>query len=554
MCLTDKPSAAPRTRQTQVSHKSGPFVASVAACLALLACSDGNPPEGKLGQVEGFYGGVVSDSPRAAEIGRDILAVGGNAVDAAVATYFAMAATLPSSASLGGGGVCLVHNSKARKTEALTFLTKVSAGGTGVSGVPVGVPGNVRGMAALHARYGAVRWEELVAPGERLARLGTIAPRSLIADLQVAANAIQQDPVTRRVFSTPEGRLLREGDPWVQEDLAATLGNIRLRGAGEFHVGNLARQYVQAVRGAGGQLSMEDMRDQTPVWSAPIAQKFGNHQIYFAPAPSAGGVLTAEMWNLLESRDTYEGTNAQNYPHAIAEMSKRAYADRSNWLNANDGFAGDPAGVLSQTQIDSLLASYRAEQATPLSALPRQPQQRPNDAPAAALVAVDRFANAVACNFTTNGFFGGARIAGSTGVLISPAPGVNGRGPAAVGPMLVANVNTGDFFFAGAASGGTSGPAVLTQVAANAMLLKRPLSEAMRMPRALHPGLPDKVYAESGAAAALRARGHMVEELPELGQVSAIHCAKGLHEERASCSAMADPRGNGLALSAPSAR
>jgi len=118
----------------------------------------------------------------------------------------------------------------------------------------------------------------------------------------------------------------------------------------------------------------------------------------------------------------------------------------------------------------------------------------------------------------------------------------------------VSNANTGDFFFAGAASGGTSGPAVLAQVAANAMLLKRPLAQAMSMPRALHPGLPDKVFAEPAAAAALRARGHVVDELSPLGQVSAIHCSQGLNEERTSCSVAGDPRGNGLALSAPNTR
>ncbi len=530
-------------------------MASILAGLMLAGCDDSGPAEGRLGHVEGFYGGVIADSPRAAEVGRDILAIGGNAVDAAVATYFAMAATLPSTASIGGGGVCLVHNSKARKTESLSFLTKVSTGELEMTGgVPVGVPGNVRGMAALHARYGAVRWEELVSPGERLARLGTIAPRALMVDLQAASGIIEQDPVTRRVFSTADGRLIREGDPWVQEDLAGTLGNIRLRGAGEFHVGNLARQYVQAVRAAGGRLSMDDMRDQTPVWSEPLALKWGNHQAYFAAPPAGGGLLTAQMWSLLESRDTYERSSAELHPHVIAEMSKRAYAERSNWLNAADQFVGDPASVLSPTQIDTLLASYRADQPTPAFALPRPPQQRPNDAPAAVLVTVDRFANAVACNFTTNGFFGGGRIAGNTGVLIAPAPGINGRGAAAVGPMLVANTNTGDFFFAGAASGGTSGPAVLAQVAANAMLLQRPLSEAIHRQRALHPGQPDQVYAEPGAADALRARGHAVEELRVLGQVSAIHCTGGLHAQRTSCSVVADDRGHGLALSAPQTR
>ncbi len=519
------------------------------ALAALAGCSDGSPAEGKLGLVQGFYGGVIADSPRAAEIGRDILAIGGNATDAAVAAYFAMAVTLPSSASIGGGGTCLVHNSKARKTEALMFLTKPSTGGG--AGVPVGVPGNVRGMAALHARYGAVRWEELVAPAERLARLGTVTPRALIADLQVAAAAVQQDAVTKRVFSRSDGSLLREGDPWVQEDLAVTLGGIRLRGAGDFYLGPLARQYVAAVRGAGGQLSTEDMRDQTPEWREPITLNWGNHKVYFAPPPAGGGVLSAQMWSLLESRDAYRSGGDANRAHVAAEMSKRAYAERSNWLDSRNVFVADPATVLSPTRIDTLLSSYRVDQVTPAATLPQPPRQRPNDAPAAALVAVDRFANAVACSFTTNGFFGGARIAGSTGVLISPAPGINGRGPAAIGPMIVANTNTGDFFYASAASGGTSGPAVMTEVAANALLLGKPLPEAVSLPRVLHAGIPDQVYVEPGAADALRARGHAVEQIPVLGQVGAVYCVEGLHAKRSTCTVVADERGHGLGLSAP---
>lgn len=523
-----------------------------AAVLALSGCGSDGPAEGKLGLVEGFYGGVIADSPRAAEIGRDVLSIGGNATDAAVAAYFAMAVTLPSSASIGGGGVCLVHNSKERKTEALLFLSKPPAGGG--AGVPVGVPGNVRGMAALHARYGAVRWEELVAPGERLARLGTLTPRALVSDLQIAAAALQQDPVTKRVFSRADGALLREGDPWVQEDLATTLGAIRLRGAGDFHLGALARQYVAAVRGAGGQLTTEDLRDQTPVWVQPTTLKWGNHQVYFAPPPVGGGLLSAQLWSLFENRNTYQGAGDANRAHVAAEMTKRAYAERSNWLDQRDSVVGDPAAILSPARIDTLLSTYRADQSTPLSALPQAPQQRPNDAPAAALIAVDRFANAVACNFTTNGFFGGARIAGSTGVLIAPAPGINGRGAAAIGPMIVANTNTGDFFYASAASGGTSGPAVMAEVAANAMLLQKPIAEAVRLPRVLHRGLPDQVYAEPEAAAALRARGQNVEQLPVLGQVGAIYCVEGLHAQRRSCTVAADERGHGLGLSAPTAR
>ena len=97
--------------------------------------------------------------------------------------------------------------------------------------------------------------------------------------------------------------------------------------------------------------------------------------------PAAGGVLAAQMWSLLDSRDTYAGTNDQNYPHAIAEMSKRAYAERSHWLDQNDNFVGDPASVLAPAHIATLLASYRPEQAAPAATPPGQPDSPPAGAP-----------------------------------------------------------------------------------------------------------------------------------------------------------------------------
>jgi hypothetical protein len=116
--------------------------------------------------------------------------------------------------------------------------------------------------------------------------------------------------------------------------------------------------------------------------------------------------------------------------------------------------------------------------------------------------------------------------------------------------MIVANTNTGDFLFAGSASGGTSGPAMLAAVAAGSLLLNQPLSVSLRAPRVLHPGMPDKVFAEPGTGDALRGRGYTVEDLQSLGQVDAIACPKGLREEARSCEVGSDPRGFGLGLGA----
>jgi gamma-glutamyltranspeptidase/glutathione hydrolase len=274
---------------------------------------------------------------------------------------------------------------------------------------------------------------------------------------------------------------------------------------------------------------------------------------YFAPPPSGGGLLTAEIWSMLQ-RARYASASPEQRAALFVEITRRAYADRSYWTDASDQVREDPRAILAQQHIDQLMAGYAAERATPAGSLPRPPQPRQNDAPGASLVVVDRFANAVTCAFTTNGFFGGARVAGTTGILLSPAPGVGGHGSPAIGPMLISNPNTGDFIFAGSASGGTSGPAMLALVAADSLLLAQPLDSSLKAPRALHPGAPDKVFAEPGLASGLRSRGDAVEELQSLGQVDAIVCPNGLREEAKSCQVGTDPRGFGLALGAAAAR
>ncbi len=539
-------------RHPGVTGKFGRFVAAAILLSAVVSCGDSGPKQGQVGYVEGFFGGVVADEPNSAQVGRDVLTAGGTAVDAAVATYFAMAVMLPSSASIGGGGVCLVHWAKDRKTEALTFLTKLPAPGSPGS-VAVGVPGNVRGMAALHARYGVLRWEQLISPAERMARLGAPVSRALARDLAAASAVIQQDPVTRRAYSQPNGQLVIEGSPWLQDDMAATLGSIRLRGAGELYSGPLARQFVDAVRAGNGILSIEDMRNQTPVWSDAVMLPFGDHVAYFAPPPTGGGILTAEIWSMLV-RNRYDGVSADQRSALFTEITRRAYGDRSYWLDGTDQVREDPRSILTQQHIDALMAGYAPERATPATSLVRVPQPRPNDAPGASLVVVDRYANAVVCAFTTNGSFGGVRVAGSTGILLAPAPGVGGHGSPAIGPMMVANPNTGDFIFAGSASGGTSGPAMLAAVAANTLLLRQPLADSLQAPRALHPGSPDKIFAEPGIAGVLRARGDTVDELQSLGQVDAIVCPDGLREKSKTCQVGTDPRGFGLGLSAAPTR
>jgi gamma-glutamyltranspeptidase/glutathione hydrolase len=229
------------------------------------------------------FSAVAADESRAAEIGRDILLAGGNAADAAVAMYFAMAVTLPSAASLGASGACIVHNDKTKAAEAFVF-PPIAAQGT-VGGQPFIVPSGVRAITLMHVRHGQLRWEATVAPAERLARFGVPLSRALSRDLQSAGAALGGDREARRIFG---GGAMAEGTTLTQPELAGTLGAIRQRGGVDFFQGQVARTMSEQIAQMGGSLPLESLRAAVPQASAPTAEGYGRRRVYVAPAPAAG--------------------------------------------------------------------------------------------------------------------------------------------------------------------------------------------------------------------------------------------------------------------------
>ena len=227
------------------------------------------------------FSAVAADESRAAEIGRDILLAGGNAADAAVAMYFAMAVTLPSAASLGASGACIVHNDKTKAAEAFVF-PPIAAPGT-VGGQPFIVPSGVRAITLMHVRHGSLRWEATVAPAERLARFGVPVSRALARDLQTSGAMLGG-----RAFG---GGALAEGSTLTQPELAATLGAIRQRGGVDFFQGQTARTMSEQL---GGALTVEALRAAVPQAGAPMMESYGmRRRVYVAPAPAAGASALA---------------------------------------------------------------------------------------------------------------------------------------------------------------------------------------------------------------------------------------------------------------------
>jgi gamma-glutamyltranspeptidase/glutathione hydrolase len=236
----------------------------------------------------GKFAAVSADEGQAAEVGRSILQEGGNATDAAVAMYFAMAVTLPSAAGLGASGACIVHDAKTKAGEVFAF-GPVAAPGP-IKGAPFIVPTAVRAIALMQIRHGQARWELDIAPSEKLASLGVPVSRGLARDLAVGAASLNDD--ARRIF-TRNGVPLGAGDRLVQSDLAATLSVIRRGNGVDFFQGNFARRLSDQIAQLGGSLPVEALRNAVPKAGSPAFESDGGYRVYVAPPPMNGSSALA---------------------------------------------------------------------------------------------------------------------------------------------------------------------------------------------------------------------------------------------------------------------
>jgi len=525
-------------------RKSGARLLALAGlALWVGACGSGDDETLKIGPVEGFAGVLAADEPHAALIGRDVLGNGGNAGDAAVAMYFAMAVTLPSRAGLAGGGVCLVFDHGDKAAEVIEFLPQAGPSG----GV---VPRGVRAMAALHARYGLIRWEPLVAPAENLARFGHSVSRALARDLVRAAATIRSDRELSRIFRSGTGRLPGEGDRVLQPDLSSVLAGIRLQGAGYMHVGPFTRRFAEAASAAGQRLSPMELRGALARFQAPAQLRFGTETLYFSVPPAADGLLAAVLWQLLTEVRDYDSAPPDERPHLFVEAAMRAFADRASWL-APGGQSREPApDLLAEDRLARLMADYNAGRHTAAFRLSPAPESRPEDPDGAGFAVGDRWGNAVACSLTMNGLFGAGRIAPDTGVLLAAPPLGGNDGTLSPSVAILGNEPNGDAHLALAASGGAAAPTALVAALLGVLALDQPLEEVIAAPRLHHGGAPDLVLYEAGVPPteldALRARGHGMAEAEALSRVGGFYCVEGLRDIKYGCAANSDPRGWGL--------
>jgi len=505
-----------------------PIIAGSVLGLTVIGCG---PREqlGSPGYVEGFIGGAAADEPRASLVARDILASGGTAGDAAVALAFTLAVTYPSSAGLAGGGSCVGFDPRQNRVDSIDFwprrVGEFSAG-------DVAVPSFVRGMSALHARFGRLPWSQVLAPAENLARFGEIVSRALSADLSDAGAAAVRQPNVQAMFAAAaDGKT--EGMTLRQVDLAGVIGQVRARGGGEFYAGTLARRIVDGFVAAGGKLSLDELRRYAPTVAQAPGIRFGFNHISFTT--NYNGSETHTLAQLLtDPRHVSQVADPHVFVEAVARM--RVMGPSATMRDFNPGVASN---------LEALSRGANRVAAPPESTQSRRPG-------ATSFVVADRQGSAVGCALTMNAPFGTGRIIQGTGMFMAPAVAEHGVDGAA---LLVHNPTTRSFVYLGAGTGGPAAPSALLYVVQWATNFETGLTRAMSSPRLHHTGFPAFVQVERGldgdVLRALERRRHQLVQVPALGRVNAMYCARGLPNRGVGlCEVLADPRGNGLATSA----
>ncbi len=517
-------------------------------------------------------GMVVAQEKIAARVGLDILKQGGNAVDAAVATGFALAVTLPRAGNLGGGGFMVVHLAKENRDVALDYreiapaatASDVFLDASGAadpkksrdSGLGVGVPGTVEGLAHAREKWGSGKFSlaDLLAPAIRLARLGVPIEDDLADSLPQAARRLGRWPSSRSIFFGPDGNTLGPGETLVQTDLAATLERIAAGGPRAFYEGETAEKIVAAVRGAGGLMTADDLRGYTPMERPVVRGTYRGHEIVSMPPPSSGGVHLIELLNILEHFPVAEtGPQSAATIHVMTEAMKLAFADRAEWL-ADPDFVKIPlSGLLSKKYAARLASEISTERARPSAEIKHVDPAPYEGDQTTHFSVVDREGNAVANTYTLNFSYGLGLVAEGTGVLLnnelddfaarpgSPnafglvggaanAPGPRKRPLSSMTPTIVLKDGKVEIV-----TGSPGGPRIITTVLEQISDLVdhgMNAAEAMQAPRFHHQWLPDELRVERGLSLdtirLLREKGQNVVVGGTLGSVATIQVLDGL--------------------------
>jgi gamma-glutamyltranspeptidase/glutathione hydrolase len=395
--------------------------------LLLAACADQEEAASSPGASPVKEAAIAIPDRHAARVTEEILLAGGNAVDAAVATGFALAVTYLDAGNIGGGGFMLIHMEgkpyfldyretapgAAHRDMFLNEQGDVIENSTLIGARAAGVPGTVAGFWAAHQRFGKLPWEQVLQPAIKLAREGFVPARVLADDVQSRFDWFGTDTNFNQYFGE-----VKAGELFKQTELAATLTRIAEQGEEDFYKGDTARLLVAQMNQDGGLISLEDLANYEAIWREPLKANWRDFEVVSAPPPSSGGfgvIQLLKMKDYLNEEFKDLGHNSAQYVHLVAEMEKRVFADRAEYL-------GDPAFVdidMSELVSDSYI-KRRAMEVDPLQISQLEHVAPGLESPNTTHYSIiDGDGNAVSNTYTINWSYGSGVVVSGAGFLLN---------------------------------------------------------------------------------------------------------------------------------------
>ena len=531
------------------------------------------------------HGMVAAEQALASQAGVEILKHGGNAVDAAVATAFAVCVVSPSSCGIGGGGFMLIYLARQRRALALDYREVAPAAasrdmfvrdGKAVpelslhGGLAVAVPGEVAGLSAALQRHGTLPLATVMQPAIRLARDGFPIGAHLAKEIVQNLAGLRSNPALARTFLHADGAPLVAGETLQQPELAATLQHIARDGPRAFYHGDMAARIVRSDRTAGGVLTESDLATYRPTWRAPLHATYDGDAVYAMPPPSSAGILL-EVLGMLRGDDLRAlGRESPAYLHVLAEAMKHAFADRAQLYGDPDAVAVPLQRLLSPQNTAALrqrIDTTRTQAQNTYGSSALGSAAAASDHGTSHLSVMDAHGNAVACTTTINTGFGSLVVAEGTGIILNNemddfatqpgAPNVYGligaeanavaprkRPLSSMAPIIVTHDDRPVL-----AVGGSGGPLILSgtlQVLLNILDFGLDATTAVAAPRIHDQWVPPVLAVEPGvpaqARAVLTSYGHTVKEVPTMGAIQAVRTDAGVFE------GTSDPRKGGEAV------